>query len=565
MADNDAGEINETAEAYDKLGASIERLAKMTTPLGQLAKTVLQLSTVAGKAAPMLGTAARQYQNASGKPLPTVSVPSGAASALPSVWTTPTQGKTVVPYGPSVAPPPARGGKPFTSVDASASKGIAPPAELTKAAGGIQGVAGATGGLAAVAEKALEMFKKLATGIVVGMQAAQAAFNKVSGSLVETVGAFNPAVVTRFQYALRDLFAVVGQMLQPALEKMTEVVQEISKWLYNLDPGTKKLISTIASAGAALAALGAAFVAIAPVITTATGGIVALGTALSVVFGPQIGIPLAIIAGLAVGFGLLGTSATDAKGPLETLRGIFNSLQDAIMPVVDAIQKSIMPAIAKMMNAFNAAGTMLGDRIATAVKAMQPALESVGQSISTLVEQFAKLLPSIIELGSAMLDLFVSAVTPSIVLTIGLAANSLSMFVEYLKPAIAWVQLMVESMTAWYKAIMDVARALRLLPKVGESGAAKKTGRDKDPAGLAARPAAFTSIEDFGQQAQLAAYSIGAGQSEKELLKEGNDERKAANQATQDLLKQIAVNTGSTEKNTQNKDAFGSRDAVKGK
>lgn len=401
-------------------------------------------------------------------------------------------------------------------------------------------------------EKAKEVIKK----VVETAQAMHASFQKVSSTLTETVGAFNPAAVMRFEGALADLTAVAGQILLPALEKMTEVVREVGKWFYNLDPGTKKLIATLAAAGAAVAALGSAMVVIGPIVATITAAFTALA--------PVIGPPAAALFVLTGGFGLLKKNATDAKGPLETLRNIFNSLQDAIKPVVDAVQKSVLPAIQKMMDAINTAGQGLGGRIAAGIAAMQPAFDSIGRSISGLADQFAKLLPSLVELGSAFLELVTSGIGPTIVVLAELATGSLALFIEMLKPTIAWVKLLVDSMTAWYQAIMDVAKALKLLPKGGPTGAPSK-GRDKDPMGLAVRPASYVGIEELGAQAQLAAYSSGSAKNERQLLEEGNNARTKAEERTHQILLAMAEKMGAVAENTQSKDPAGALNAVKGK
>lgn len=63
------------------------------------------------------------------------------------------------------------------------------------------------------------------------------------GLMTRTAKLFSPAEALRFEYRLRDLGAVIGSVLQPSFEKLSNAVRDTADWLYNLDEGTKKTIN----------------------------------------------------------------------------------------------------------------------------------------------------------------------------------------------------------------------------------------------------------------------------------------------------------------------------------
>lgn len=74
------------------------------------------------------------------------------------------------------------------------------------------------------------------------------------GLMTRTAELFNPSEALRFQYRLRDLGAVIGSVLSPSFQRLSDTVSSLADWMYNLDEGTKKTINTFVSWGVPIAA-----------------------------------------------------------------------------------------------------------------------------------------------------------------------------------------------------------------------------------------------------------------------------------------------------------------------
>lgn len=68
----------------------------------------------------------------------------------------------------------------------------------------------------------------------------------LGATLQRTAKLYSPAEAIRFEYRLRDLGAVVGSVLAPAFNRLSDQVEGFSRWLYNLNPIAKGMINTFA-------------------------------------------------------------------------------------------------------------------------------------------------------------------------------------------------------------------------------------------------------------------------------------------------------------------------------
>lgn len=77
----------------------------------------------------------------------------------------------------------------------------------------------------------------------------------ITAVMKTTVAQFDPAAVQRFDFRMRDLGAVVGQIMSPAFDKLNDDVLSFSTFLYNLPPGLKRFAADAAYVVAPLALL----------------------------------------------------------------------------------------------------------------------------------------------------------------------------------------------------------------------------------------------------------------------------------------------------------------------
>ncbi len=121
--------------------------------------------------------------------------------------------------------------------------------------------------------------------------------------------------LTELKSALEGVALQLYDNLQPALEKIVEVVQKLVAWFANLSPGVQQTIIIIAGLAAAIGPLLVVFGAMASGLSAIIGILPVLGAALTALTGP-IGIAIAAIAGL-IAIGVLLYKNWDTKSRLK--------------------------------------------------------------------------------------------------------------------------------------------------------------------------------------------------------------------------------------------------------
>lgn len=95
----------------------------------------------------------------------------------------------------------------------------------------------------------------------------------------------SPSTVIRFNLALRDTQAVIGQILTPVVERFTQIIRKLGDALASLSDPTKSMLGGLA-AGSGLAGVFTALAAAASVLVRTLGGIpVAIATVVGAVLG----------------------------------------------------------------------------------------------------------------------------------------------------------------------------------------------------------------------------------------------------------------------------------------
>jgi hypothetical protein len=242
----------------------------------------------------------------------------------------------------------------------------------------------------------------LTTGLakVVGiLGAAEKSLISFGGQLASFVGKANPAAVIRFNRALDDTTAVLGQILTPVLERVTLLMRGIGDALASLSPTAKALVGGLGAGiglGGVLAAVGvAATTAVAalggiPVLIGTIGSAIA-GLALSTSSGKQL---------MASFGGVLKLIGSVVEGIAETLVPVFN----AVIPVVSAVVRAVGSLVSVTLSLYGILGR-IGGAILTGV--VLPALEQLTQLLELLagaIETVAKVVRAFPGMGGGDYD-----------------------------------------------------------------------------------------------------------------------------------------------------------------
>lgn len=126
------------------------------------------------------------------------------------------------------------------ALDALPFKGL--QAELGSLVGGlapvVKGAGGLVTGFAKLADTLMNAGSTFASHLTQAALAPIAPMTKLGDTIAGFVAAYSPATVQRYQLAVRDLTAVLGEALTPVMAKVTESVRRFADMLLNSDvPG----------------------------------------------------------------------------------------------------------------------------------------------------------------------------------------------------------------------------------------------------------------------------------------------------------------------------------------
>jgi len=242
------------------------------------------------------------------------------------------------------------------------------------------------------------------SGVISGLQAGLSGLGSQLASFVESA---NPGVVLAWNQALRNAMSAIGQIMTPALIKMTGIVQQIGNAIASLNDETKSLMSGLAMASGFAAALGGVATAIGGVIAV-LGGWTTLLLALGAVF---VGV-------------MVATSEWEdvTKGFREILTVVGGAVQGLAAAVAAGIGglvgpiKQIVTALAPVLGAVGGAvGSILG-LVGKVVEALAPVAAAVIGALAPVVEVAGVLLGALAEIFGAWVEMFGTFLKPMIAL-----------------------------------------------------------------------------------------------------------------------------------------------------
>ena len=168
----------------------------------------------------------------------------------------------------------------------------------------------------------------------IGLNQVNQFFGAISSQIGSMVAKFAPAEFHRFELAVADTQAALGQLLLPLLEKFEFVVKAIGGAVVGLGEGGEALVAGMAAATAGLAAGAAMAVAFSTAVNSATFGISAL-----------LGAATAGFVGMSFALKDNETVAQQSQEVIGALAGIIDRLGEGIAPVVLALQPLVDQAL----------------------------------------------------------------------------------------------------------------------------------------------------------------------------------------------------------------------------
>lgn len=270
--------------------------------------------------------------------------------------------------------------KAFVEISAKGLQGL--QASLQGMRGSVQamaaGVASAFTGLAAVLDRTQSGIRGITA-------VASSAYGSGVRLITSTAATASPVVFERFQFALRDLSAVIGQAFVPTMERVIAFIYKVADAILNLDPITKDHLATWIVWGTAVAGFVSTIPTVLGGVQALVGVFVGLGEVLSV--GP-IGALITVVSLMAA----VASGASDAGGGVGGLIGMFQGVVSALQPLFDAFRDlwealeplfvSLGQVLAQVAALIVPALTMVVNILTAVVRAIRSALEWLGVRFS---------------------------------------------------------------------------------------------------------------------------------------------------------------------------------------
>lgn len=194
------------------------------------------------------------------------------------------------------------------------------------------------------------------------------------------------------QLGMADLGEVIGNVLAPIMDKVTEVIQDVTEWFGSLDEGTKETIVTI---GLVVAAIGPLLLIGGKVLS----GISSISSALSALGSSSFGPIGLVVAGCAALVGILSSVVTglhDAWLEASPFTEELNNMKTANDDLKTAIDnaKTAYDNEVESSEASAGAAQVLYDKILELTGAYDGSAESQ-ETIKTLVGELNELVPDL--------------------------------------------------------------------------------------------------------------------------------------------------------------------------
>lgn len=236
--------------------------------------------------------------------------------------------------------------------------------------------------------------------------ASQDAAGSVSATFEDTLDPMDhfKTVMNELQLTMADLGSVIGEMLLPALQIISDALKDIKEWWDTLSPETKDMIVKAAMVAAAigpiLSAIGSLIMTIGTLVTLAPAISTAIGAVMAVLSGP-VGIILAIVAALAAlgvaiyaNWDKIKAFCADVKDGFnrlkEDVKQNWNELKENTAAKWNEIKDSVKNKVSEAANSVKEKWNGLKDTTAKVWGAMKDKVNENGGGIKGIVKTYAE-------------------------------------------------------------------------------------------------------------------------------------------------------------------------------
>jgi hypothetical protein len=310
----------------------------------------------------------------------------------------------------------------------------------------------------------------------------QSFFGRVQGVVGHLVEKANPAAVLRFNLALDDLYATIGQMLTPVLNQFTVLARTLGSALNGMTTEGKKLIAGLAAGTIGMAVFAAGAYAVQAVLT---GGI-----------GPALGAIVGALGGMAFASGELQSAM---KPVAEILGGLGNRIGEVMSKFAGS-------------DAFGNLAVAFAEIAGVAIDLAASVLEYLMPAFSAAAELAKALAPAVLPLMGAIMML--NPVVGPVVIAVGLLAKGFELAAPYI---LAVTNMVVD----FGKQMFNLGRQLLSIFGIdlGEFGAAPRSV-SKDNTGAAVKSTSTTDVMSVLRAARESAFRMGTGGAKEDYAKQ---------------------------------------------
>ncbi|MBN9522486.1 hypothetical protein J0H58_28855 [bacterium] len=360
---------------------------------------------------------------------------------------------------------------PVAALKAAMSDALAPVRAAREAFGTLTAPVRMLAALPGQVAGAVAGISQKAAGMLGGPTAAlQSFFGRVQSTVGSLVEKANPGAVLRFNLALDDLYATLGQMLTPVLDQFTLIARTLGSALNGMTGEGKQLIAGLAAGAIGMAVFAAAAAAVQAALT---GGI-----------GPLLGAVAGALGGVAFASGAF----KDAMKPVAAIiGGLGNQLGAVLTGLVNG------NAFKSLLKTLGEVAQLMAASFSGQVSAFAPALEA---AINAASQVFSTLLPALRAVGETNMAL------------IAAGASLLAASLRLMTPVWTTLARIVSEVTLY---INQLARMLLGFFGIQIPELQAPKGDLKDNTGAAAKSTSTTDVQSVLRSARESSFKAGLG------------------------------------------------------
>jgi len=254
------------------------------------------------------------------------------------------------------------------------------------------------------------------TGLVAGFAFSQ--LSQLTGAIQSQIGTYvalySPAAMERFQRAVNDLNASIGEAMLPVFERFRVVVRAVGDSIASLTPSAKAMIAGLAAASVSTVVFTAAIAALVTVISVASGGTTIALTA--------------AIGGLVAGLATAATAAASFGSGMGEFKRVVYQIADVFGGSLEALGRGfgqVMTAVKPLLTALSGVGDSLGAKLPQMIEqgigTVMPFLETFANLWSELLPVFVQIGGAVIAFNAAVLQIGAGVLQPVLTLISALA------------------------------------------------------------------------------------------------------------------------------------------------